>query len=600
MRENLFRFKLDKNNEHARKDAVAELIGSQLRDLLNVVVPTWRGKELKVDGFKLLSDRATIREIGYPGIVSSSSSLDSVVLYEPRIELIKKQLERLLSVVELEANGAVVSVDGFRLRNPSDWLVSSSGDPSEILEYAASRCNCDCIMCYNKGNPPSLALKSKPRRATDEFKEIKARLDYFSPAEGISLFSSLGTSWEVTAHPYFVEILPLLREKTSRPLRITTNGKNLTPKMVKELANFKPLYLYLSLNTSSPQRRQRLMRDNKPEVAIAAPKLLRDKEIPYAVVIIPWPVDSIAEMCDDLHKTITYADSCGAHMIEVNLPGYSRWFSSLELFNLDEVWQACVSIIRELRQEIGCPLVAMPTMYEENLCEERKNLPRIIGLVCNSPAARSGLRKGDVVTAINNIQVKTRPQAREMLSTLQKGEYKQAALAVDREGERVDIKMNLDNFSYPFTKAFDSHLGIIFLGTGLRLSYIERLKEMIDGHEAKRVLFLSSTLVRPTFEQCLRESRLLDSVDLKIDIEVPQNNYFGGNIFMGDLLVVQDFIDCIKQYLLNHNEPDLIVIPSSPFALGGWKRDLTGRVYLDIEREVGIPIRLLECDTIYD
>ena len=600
MTEYAFRYKLDRDDRHLHRNALVESITSQLRNLLDVVILTQGDRELKVDGFKLLSDKASIYEIGHSEAASPSQSLGSVALYEPRIELIKRQLESLLSVVELEADGAVARVKGFRLKNPSDWLVSSSGDPSEILEYAASRCNCDCIMCYNKGNPPSLALKSNKRRTIDEFKEIETRLNYFSPSEGVSLFPSLGTSWEVTAHPHFMEILRSLREKTSKPLRITTNGKSLTPKMVDELADLKPLYLYLSLNSSSRQRRQRLMRDDKPQIAISAPKLLRDKGIPYAVVIVPWPVDSIGEMCDDLHKTIIYADDCGAHLVEVNLPGYSRWFSPQEMFNLDEVWKACVSTVRGLREETGCPIVAMPTMYEENLYEEHKNLPRIIGLVQNSPAARSGLRKGDIITAINNIPVRTRPQARDMLSMLQKGEYKQADLTVDREHQKLTVKINLGDLSYPFTKAFDKHVGITFMGTGLRPSYIERLKEMIDEHRAKDVLFLSSALVRPTFEQCLRESRLLDSADLKINIEVPQNSYFGGNIFMGDLLVVQDFIDCIKEYLLRAHEPDLIVMPSSPFALGDWKRDLTGRVYLDIEREVGIPVRLLDCDIIYD
>ena len=552
------------------------------------------------DGFKLLSDKSAIYEIEHSGEASSSPGLGSVVLYEPRIELIKRQLESLLSVVELEANGTVAHVDGFRLKNLSDWLVSGSGDPGEILEYAASRCNCDCIMCYNKGNPPSLALKSSKKSTIDEFNEIRTRLNYFAPSEGVSLFPSLGTSWEVTAHPHFMEILRSLRERTSKPLRITTNGKNLTPKMVNELADLKPLYLYLSLNSSSRQRRQRLMRDDKPHIAISAPKLLRDKGIPYAAVIVPWPIDSIGEMCDDLHKTIIYADDCGAHLVEVNLPGYSKWLSPQETFNLDEVWKACISTVRKLREETGCPIVAMPTMYEENLYEERKNLPRVIGLVRNSPAAQSGLKQGDIITAINKIPVRTRPQARDMLSMLQKGEYKQADLTVDRESQKFNIQINLNDFSYPFTRAFDKHLGIIFMGTGLRLSYIERLKEIIDEHRAKDILFLSSTLVRPTFEQCLRESRLLASTDLKINIEVPQNSYFGGNVFMGDLLVVQDFIDCIKEYLLKNHEPDLVVIPSSPFALGDWKRDLTGRVYLDIEREVGIPVKLLDCEPIYD
>jgi len=432
MTEYAFRYKLDRDDRHLHRNALVESITSQLRNLLDVVILTQGDRELKVDGFKLLSDKASIYEIGHSEAASPSQSLGSVALYEPRIELIKRQLESLLSVVELEADGAVTHINGFRLKKPSDWLVSSSGDPSEILEYAASRCNCDCIMCYNKGNPPSLALKSNKRRTIDEFKEIEARLNHFSPSEGVSLFPSLGTSWEVTAHPHFMQILRSLREKTSKPLRITTNGKSLTPKMVNELADLKPLYLYLSLNSSSRQRRQRLMRDDKPQIAISAPKLLRDKGIPYAVVIVPWPVDSIGEMCDDLHKTIIYADDCGAHLVEVNLPGYSRWFSAQEMFNLDEVWKACVSTVRGLREEMGCPIVAMPTMYEENLYEEHKNLPRIIGLVQNSPAARSGLRKGDIITAINNIPVRTRPQARDMLSMLQKGEYKQADLTVDR------------------------------------------------------------------------------------------------------------------------------------------------------------------------
>ncbi|MDY6844321.1 MAG: hypothetical protein SVW57_09565, partial [Thermodesulfobacteriota bacterium] len=69
----------------------------------------------------------------------------------------------------------------------------------------------------------------------------------------------------------------------------------------------------------------------------------------------------------------------------------------------------------------------------------------------------------------------------------------------------------------------------------------------------------------------------------------------------GDLLVVQDYIDYITDYEENGNtRPDLVVIPSSPFNLSGWGRDLTGRVYLDIERQTGIPVEILACQTIYD
>ena len=69
---------------------------------------------------------------------------------------------------------------------------------------------------------------------------------------------------------------------------------------------------------------------------------------------------------------------------------------------------------------------------------------------------------------------------------------------------------------------------------------------------------------------------------------------------MGDLLVIRDFIDAIREYLRKNPPPDLVVIPSSPFSLGQWRRDLEGRVFTEIERSVGLPVALLDCEPIYD
>jgi len=173
---------------------------------------------------------------------------------------------------------------------------------------------------------------------------------------------------------------------------------------------------------------------------------------------------------------------------------------------------------------------------------------------------------------------------------------------VRRNSTTAEINLDLARYSYPYFKEIDNHLGVIFAGSGLRISSLERLKEIVQARHAKRVLFLSSALVKPTFEHCLAESQLFGGNQLNIDVEIPRNNFFGGNICMGDLLVVQDFIDCIKEYVEINNgvRPDLAVIPSSPFNLSEWGRDLTGRVYLDIERETGVPVELLECATIYD
>lgn len=530
--------------------------------------------------------------------MSSYQNIRLTSLYEPRIEFIKRQLESLLTVVELESGGQVVPIDGFRLRRLKDWLSPSTGNPEEVFQHAATRCDCDCIFCYNRGNPPGLG-RDNARAVEEEFQEMMARVEHFHPRD--SLFPCLGDTYEALIHPHIIDVLGALRRRTGQPFRITTNGRALTRDMVAALAALRPVYLYLSLNSASAERRRRLMGDPTPQVAIDSLPLLQEAAIPYAVLICPWPLGSLEETLDDMERTVAYAQGHGAHLVEINLPGYTRFFSSEELFDLDEVWSAAVARVRAMRGRMAVPIVTMPSMYEENLGRGRKNLPGIIGVVAGSPAQRAGCAHGDGIRAVNGIPVTSRPQARDLLSLLQRSSNRGAAITVERGGQVLELPLDLEDTSYPYDRETDTHLGVVFLGTGLRTSYLEQLKGLIERHGARRCLFLSSALVRPTFEQCLAESTLFADPGLTIDVQVPPNRFFGGNVFMGDLLVVQDFIDFLKDYLARGGpRPDLVVIPSSPFNLGGWGRDLTGRVYLDIEREVGIPVALLECATIYD
>lgn len=605
----IFRYKLEpaKEAKPFYQEPLLEMVRTQLESLLNIIIPTEKGREVKIDGFKLLRDKGSIYKIfcnkEKDGRLSENGHpfqpIKSATLYEPRIELIKKQLESLLTIVDLEKAGEVLKPDSFRLKSLTDWISPSICDPIDIIEHLASRCNCDCIFCYNKGTPPSSALANVKKPEEEEFAEIKARIKYFFSKANLSLFPNTGNFYEPLLHPQILEVLRMLREKIQKPLKISTNGCSLTPQFITELPQLQPIYLYLALNSSSPSRRQKLMRDKNPEIAINALPLLQEKGIPYAVTIVPWPIDSTDEMLSDLSSTVVYADKYKAHLIQINLPGYSKFLSPQPSFNTDEVWMAIVSQVRELRAKIETHIVVMPSMYEENLSESRKNLPRVIGLIQNSPAYFSELKRGDIILKINELPIQNRPQARDLLSIFQGRESGEVFFELQRGSQTLKIKVNLEEFSYPYSPRMDSYLGIVFLGQGFRLSYLDKLKRVIDSYRAKRVLFLSSRLVKPFFEQSLAESQFFGGV--YIDIGIPSNNFFGGNIFMGDLLVVQDFIDFIKDYLCKaERAPDLIIIPSTPFSLGGWKRDLTGRVYLDIEREVGIPVELLECDPIFD
>ena len=613
----IFRYPVGQDAQQGERDPLLRMIRIQLQSLLKLLALYHEGEEVQADGFRLRNEReavhpifASVEEIPKPQTqpserkagkkeqTASFQMAENAELYEPRIPHLKRILESLLSVVDLESNGKPVKIDGFRLKNLDHWLVRSDGDPAEVFDHLATQCDCRCSFCYLQGNPPSVALRVPKRSAREDYEEARTRLKYFFPRKKQALFPTIGSPHEFLSHPFALDLLAELRPKTDRPLRLSTNGNKLTAKFISRLSSLKPIYLYLSLNSSSPIRRKEIMGGRNPEVAIRALPLLKERQIGYAVIVVPWPIPAVQDMLHDLTETVLYADRHDAHLVEISLPGTSQFFSRGPLYNLEEVWSGVVSTIRSLRERVATPLLVKPSMYEESLHEKRRNLPRVIGIVKNSPAAHAGLRPGDLILAINGLRVSSRPQARDILHIHHLHKGSSVSLSIQSQGEMKEAEIRPDQFGYPYAPETDHHLGIIFMGAGFRPSVLEDLKALITARGARRVLFLSSALVRPVFEQALQESSLFG--DIQIQVRIPSNHFFGGNIFMGDLLVVQDFIEAIQDYLQHETPPDLVVIPSSPFALGGWGRDLTGRVYTDIARAVHLPVALLNCEPIYD
>ena len=629
----VFRYPIPEITEGSGKYTRKDLLKAHLRNILDMVIPCSGDSEVKIDGFKLINNKSLVHRLydtvpiseeednssscevggetaGKDGKSAGNKGDDAgysfqcvknAALYEPTIEYIQKQLESLLDLIDLESRGKVVKIDSFRLKDLSPWVEDTPCDPADMLGYIATRCNCDCVFCYNKGRPPSLALVSPFRSAGEEFREVRTRLKYFFPERGRNLFTSLGTCFEAFIHPHFREVLEEIRKRSKGVIRISTNGTTLTEEMADYLSGFNPLHLDIALHSSSATRRRALMGDRTPEIAIKSLPLLKRAGIVYDIVIVPWPDVPPDEMLDDMEETIAYADKFDVRLVQINLPGYSKYFSEKELFDHDSVWKAITRRAREIRCRYEVPVVVRPTLYEEGLYYEQKNIPEVIGIVKGSPAFYGGLQRGDILLSIGGNIIHTRVQARDLLSILQKSECEFIPLLVVRDGLKLELPLYLNRFSYPSAREIDTHLGIVFMGTGLRVSYLELLRELIEGRGAKNILLLSSPLVKPMLEELIRKSALFQRRDINIEIGVPPNRFLGGNICLGDLLVVQDYIDYIKEYMkLSNVKPDLVVIPSSPFNLSGWGRDLTGRVYLDIERQTGLPVEILECRTIYD
>lgn len=573
-----------------------EMLAGHLRSLLEVLNPTWKGKQVRIDGYSSLGEPDLIHPLFPDENQSYRSSGDRLDIYEPRLTYIRNLVESLQSIIDFEHGRKKVRIDGFRLKRPEQWL-RPGGGAFDILAQAAGRCNLQCRFCYNLGSPP--AFQAIPRPVEEEFKEIQTRIEYYVPESKLGLFPDMGSPCEMLTHPRIFDILTALRKKSTELLRIPTNGAKLTPEIIQALTHFQPIFVDLSLNSSSPGRRQWLMNDPHPEVALGAPAALLSARLPYSVVIVPWPFPSIEEMIEDLIRTVSYSSGFNPAYIQISLPGYSHRFSEEPLFDREEVWTRLREEIRRLRTLTDCPLILRPGLYEEYPDTEAIDTPRLSGVVKHSPAARAGLLIGDRLTGINGLPVKNRIQARSLLNMIQDGRLEKIPIRVDRLGRPVDLSMTLTNYEYPFDPGSVPYAGCVFASAGVPLDWMEKLRALIVREEAREVLILTSTLVRPILEKRLHEHLFLSGVQWHC--RVPANRYFGGIIIMGDLLVVEDFIEAVQGFRQEGQvTPDLVVIPSSPFHLSGWGRDLTGRVYKDIERITGIPVGLIECDPIFD
>jgi len=591
----VFRYPLGCLSDSAAPD-LHDLPAKHLRALLDILSPTWKGEDVRIDGFSLPCDPNLFHPLYPEEEDCPRETHDRLDIYEPRLRYIRTLLESLLAIVDLECGGKSVRVDAFRLKRPDHWL-RPGGGAADILAHAATDCNLNCRFCYNQGAPPVFA--PAPRKKEADFREIRTRIAHYVPGSKMGLFPDMGSPCEMLAHDRIRDILAALRKKTREVIRIPTNGSTLTSGVINELSKFAPLFIDISLNSSSPERRRWLMRDFEPEIALRSLANLQSAHIPYSVVIVPWPFPSVEEMIADLRRTVAFSARFDPAFIQISLPGYSRFFSEQPLFDRETVWTLLKTTVQELRAGVDCPLILRPGLFEEYLDPQAVDTAQVEGVIKHSPADRAGVRRGDRLRSLNGLTVRNRPVARSLLSTIHGGLPGRVPLTVERKGVEVDLLMDLDDFDYPFDPSLSTYTGIVFPSAGIPFTWPEELRHLIRARGAREVLLFTSTLVRPTLEKRLREGLFLPGV--KLHVRVPPNRYMGGNIFMGDLLVVEDYISAAEDFLNEaERRPELIVIPSSAFRLSGWGRDLTGRFYKEIERHLRIPVALLDCAPIFD
>ena len=570
-------------------------ITNQLTELLKVVSLEYNGEEVIPDGIKLRKNNKKIEQkqntknpLHYESILAYSQ-------YTPPLTLLKTQIEGLLQIAELYNKDNALTINGFRIKNIRQWAQYYAGSLKNNLgSFSGSTCQCHCEICYAQGNP----LQNITRDPLT-YHEAITRIKYYSSKKKTGIFPKINEELEPFCNPHIFEILTQARKKSPHELfEITTNGCALTEKNIKELSKLKPILIVLSLNSANPIIRKKVMKDNHPEIAINSVKLLHKYNIPFLGSIVAWP--SIPPK--DIEATVDYLSTHDAVLIRLLLPGYTKYHSPSLYFDTEEHWRNTVDLFNTLLKSHKTVLHIQPSLYW------RKDLTATIeGVFTNSPAFHAGLQRDDIILKINAEPIVTRGQAQAVLKQLgNKKNQKPIILDVERKGKILQFelinKQNRNDDLYPY-KPIGYASGVfsdtfpygIFMTETFLLHYIRELETIIKHHHAQHVLLFSSRLVQPLFLEAMTVMRKhvphLEKIDLRVTIA--EHHFWGGNIMIADILLIQDFINHLHRLISQTYQPDLIIIPSS-FA-NTWGFDLSGRSYLEIEREFNIPVELIKC-----
>ncbi len=512
--------------------------------------------------------------------------LFSVSQTEPTIPVLARHWSLVIDLVDVEAKGQAVSVEGFRLRRTADWVVPSHGHPSEVYEHLARVCNVACTFCYLFGNPETLAIaRAKKSIARDE---LDTRLHYYQPDKKRALFAAQWELNEFLVDPRLPDVMRDVRQRTDRAFFFTTNGNPLTPRIVEQLAELKPVHFVVSTNTVDEPLRQEVMKEKAARTwtALHCLQELRQHEIPFGVSLVATPDFPL----EDLTKTIETVSGLDPAFIRVNEPGFTRDHPFKMDFDTDVLWGSVIEWLHEIRDQTNVPIVAIPSAFEENFFYDDPLAPRIIGTVPGSPAASSDLRPGDVIEKLGFLTPKSRSELASAL-LLMRGKVK---LKVRRGGSLLDLELDTTiPWRYPFTgpvigKYFVPH-GIV-TAPSISVSDATGIANAIDDTGARNSWLVTSSLMLPAAKVFV-ERYLPDHAD-RVEFVVATNDYLGGNIRVLDMCTVGDIHSALVRHVEEtRKKPDLILLPATGFNPHG--RDLIGRHWGDLERSWNIPVRLL-------
>lgn len=256
-----------------------------------------------------------------------------------------------------------------------------------------------------------------------------------------------------------------------------------------------------------------------------------------------------------------------------------------------------------MRVKLHVPLLIQPGFYWN-----KHILTLIDGIYPNSPAERAGLQFGDRIVRVDKHVIVTRAEAAYLLELPpEAGKPWGVQVEIERQSKRFVVELanefkEEDDF-YPYKprgyRPVYEVLGRWAFGVqlmdGFDLGPVRLLKEIVDKHsEARKVVIFTSPLVQNLYAQALQiigNSPDYSNPGVECRVTIAPQRFWGGNIQIGDLHVVQDYVDHLRSLRQLGYQPDLAIIPSS--FTSRWGFDIIGCSSNEIERRSGVPVELL-------
>jgi len=582
-----------------------KLLKNQLIRLHKLISIESKGNAIKPEAYAINNNfvpkvKISIQQkINYEKILSYSRN-------EPRLEMIKRSIERLISAGNFFADGKILCIDAFRKCNLKNWANFSVGTPEANFPSISSYCNCDCDFCYEKGTRET-PIFDRLGRKNLSLKEVKTRFRYYSRKTQNGLIPASYLGLEPFMNPHCLEILERIHSAyPDDSIKITTNGGFLTEDVVIRLSKLKPILVMVSINAGSIDMRQRVMHEKPKEyaqIAMDSFALLKKYKIASEGSYVPWHTKPLSDMIEAVH----FMDEYDVIRARICMPSYTKYHGYGDPFDTNEYWQEIISTVKHLRNEVNIPIDIVP-----NSCEFDTSMPIVHGAVKNSPAHRAGIRFGDLILAIDRENVYTLADMHGRLAQRAlNGSYKKTTFTVERDQKIFDVDIphpeDINNEEYPFCSVgkpggsrWANSLGIHYTG-GFSLTNIVRFLDACKEYMGKKILLLTSELMEPHFKGSLAmvndASEVIGSVE--IYLTNPVHRFWGGNVKIGDLWTIPDLVEHTRDWIDSTDIiPDVVFVSGTFLSVG--KKDLLGNCYLEFERNTGIELRLIPCVAIIE